>query len=168
MEGRGCHCLGKQIGKNMTKEEISCWTKEFKHWKNANHRRQLLSRTKSQELSILYFCQPSNLLSYCYFGKEFPPSWPIFSPWGFLWLTDQQVLKKPVAEISQTQCAHLTSVTVTVVSLNILFLNQEGFLCRVKSNRLFRTFLGNYFSIETAYAFVNMLYYLWVINWILY
>lgn len=119
----------KSERKRGTKEEISCWTKGgLRQWKNANHGRQLLSH-KQPWAPPTTTCRPSNLLSSYYFGKEFPQSWLIFLQlWGFLWLNDQQVSKKAVAEISQTQWARLTSVAVTVVSLDGSFLNQGAVL----------------------------------------
>lgn len=69
----------KSERKRGTKEEISCWTKGgFRQWKNANHERQLLSH-KQPWAPLTTTCRPSNLLSSCYFGKEFPQSWLIFS-----------------------------------------------------------------------------------------
>lgn len=70
-------------------------------------------------------------------------------------MTDQQVLKKPVAEISQTQCAHLTSVTVTVVLLECIIALSRRLPVRQNLNKLFMIFIGNYFSIDMAYVFVT-------------
>lgn len=66
-----------------------------------------------------------------YLGKEFLRNWHILRPQCFLSLTGQQVLKKPMADISQMMYTHFNFTPASVVLFEYI-LKQENVLCFCK------------------------------------
>lgn len=118
----------KSERKRGTKEEISCWTKGgFRQWKKCQPW-TTVAEPQTALSPTHHDLQPQQFAQLLLFWEGISTALAYLQLWGFLWLNDQQVSKKAVAEISQTQWARWTSVPVTVVSLGGSFLNQGAVL----------------------------------------